>query len=91
VPVVLTDSGPLISLAKIIRLQILRDLWGTVHITEKVYQEAVTFGQAQGAPDALTIRLFWQRHKLPLIAVPEDVLASYEPAISLHGEWKEPF
>jgi predicted nucleic acid-binding protein len=54
VPTVLCDSGPLIALAKINRLQLLLDLWGTVQITETVYQEAVVFGQAQGAPDALT-------------------------------------
>jgi len=83
VPTVLCDSGPLIALAKINRLQLLIDLWGTVHVTETVYQEAVAFGQAQGAPDALTIRLFWQQHKLPVIAVPDDVLAAYQPAITL--------
>jgi predicted nucleic acid-binding protein len=70
-------------LAKINRLQLLLDLWGTVQITETVYQEAVVFGQVQGAPDALTIRLFWQQRQLPVIAVPDDALAAYQPAIAL--------
>lgn len=81
--IVVADSGPIIALAKINRLQILRELWGTVQVTEKVYQEAVAFGQLQGASDALTIRLFWQRYRLPIIAVSDDVLAAYEPAITL--------
>ena len=80
---VLCDSGPLIALAKINRLQLLLDLWETVHITKTVYVEAVTFGQTQGAPDALTIRLFWKKHKLPVITVSDEVLAAYQPAITL--------
>lgn len=87
-PTVLCDSGPLIALAKMGRLRLLLDLWGTVHVTEQVYQEAVAYGHAQGAPDALTIRLFWQKHRLPIIAVSDDLLAAYKPAITLDsGEW----
>lgn len=82
-PTVLCDSGPLIALAKVNRLHLLLDLWGIVHVTEKVYQEAVVFGQAQGVTDALTIRLFWQQHKLPVTPVPDNVLAAYKPAITL--------
>jgi predicted nucleic acid-binding protein len=58
-------------------------LWGVVHITAQVYEEAVTFGHAMGAPDALTIRLFYQKHNLPIITVAEDVLAAYHPPIKL--------
>ena len=82
-PTVLCDSGPLIALAKVGRLRLLLDLWGIVHVTEEVYQEAVAFGHALGAPDALTIRLFWQKHKLPVIPVPDNVLTAYQPSITL--------
>ena len=82
-PTVLCDSGPLIALAKVGRLRLFLDLWGTVHITEQVYQEAVALGHSLGAPDALTIRLFWQKHRLPIIAVPDDVLTAYKPSITL--------
>jgi predicted nucleic acid-binding protein len=83
VPTVLCDSGPLIALAKVGRLRLLLDLWGIVHVTEEVYREAVAVGHALGAPDALSIRLFWQKHKLPVIAVPDRVVAAYQPAITL--------
>jgi len=83
VPTVLCDSGPLIALAKVGRLRLLLDLWDTVHVTEQVYQEAVAFGHALGAPDALTIRLFWQKHRLPILSVSDDVLTAYKPAITL--------
>ena len=82
-PTVLCDSGPLIALAKVNRLRLLLDLWGNVHVTGEVYKEAVALGHELGAPDALTIRLFWQKHKLPIIAVPENVLIAYQPVITL--------
>lgn len=82
-PTVLCDSGPLIALAKVGRLSLLLDLWPIVHVTEEVYAEAVAFGHALGAPDALTIRLFWQKHKLPIIAVSDNVLTAYQPGIKL--------
>ena len=82
-PIVLCDSGPLIALAKLNRLHLLLDLWETVQIVEAVYQEAVVLGQARGAPDALTIRLFWQQHHVPVVSVPADTLGAYQPALTL--------
>ena len=82
-PTVLSDSGPLIALAKLNRLHLLLDLWDSLQIVEAVYQEAVVFGLAQGAPDALTIRLFWQQHHLPVVSVPQEVLGAYQPAVAL--------
>ncbi len=82
-PTVLCDSGPLIALAKVGRLRLLLDLWGVVHTTAEVYEEAVTFGHAMGAPDALTIRLFCQKHNLPIITAAEDVFAAYHPPIKV--------
>lgn len=82
-PNVLCDSGPLIALAKLNRLHLLLDLWNTVQLTDAVYDEAVVAGQAHGAPDALTIRLFWQQHHLPIVPVSAQVLAAYRPACVL--------
>jgi predicted nucleic acid-binding protein len=83
VPTVLCDSGPLIALAKVGRLRLLLELWKVVHVTAEVYEESVALGHALGAPDALTIRLFWQKHKLPIIGVADSVLAAYQPSITL--------
>jgi predicted nucleic acid-binding protein len=45
-------------------------------------------GQAYGAPDALTIRLFWQQHHLPILPVSAQVLAAYRPDCVLdRGEY----
>jgi len=74
---------PYCALAKVNRLRLLLDIWGNVHVTEEVYKEAVALGHEWGAPDALTIRLFWEKHKLSIIVVPEDVLMAYQPAITL--------
>ena len=52
-------------------------------LTDAVYDEAVVAGQAYGAPDALTIRLFWQQHHLPIVPVSAQVLAAYRPAVAL--------
>jgi predicted nucleic acid-binding protein len=83
VSTVLCDSGPLIALAKIGRLHLLVDLWHVIQITEEVYREAATPGYTPVIPDALIIRLFCQRHKLPIVAVPQHILESYQPTITL--------
>lgn len=82
-PTVLCDSGPLIALAKIGRLHLLVDLWEVIQVTEEVYREAATSGYKPVVPDALIIRLFCQSHKLPIVAVPQHILESYQPTITL--------
>ncbi len=82
-PVVLCNSGPLIALGKLNRLHLLADLYGEVQIPRAVYDEVVTQGLARGAPDALTVRLFWQRQGWPIVNVPEAVLSSYTPPVIL--------
>jgi len=59
--VVLCDAGPLIALAKLNRLDLLAELYEEVQTPRAVYGEVVVQGFARGAPDALTVRLFWQR------------------------------
>jgi predicted nucleic acid-binding protein len=80
---VLADSGPLIALAKLNRLELLLNLWQTVLVTETVYHETVVLGQSREAADALTLRLFWQQHRLPIVSVPAATLTAYAPALQL--------
>ncbi len=50
-----SDSTPLIYLAKIGRLDIIREVFPEIHIPEAVYDEAVTQGKALNIPDASII------------------------------------
>lgn len=82
-PIVLCDSGPLIALGKLNRLDLLGDLYGEVQIPHAVYDEVVTQGLARRAPDAFTVRLFWQCHGWPILDVPDAVLSSCTPLVIL--------
>jgi hypothetical protein len=70
-------------LGKLNRLDILAGLYGEVQIPRAVYNEVVTQGLARGAPDALTVRLFWQRQRWPIVDVPDAVLSAYAPPVVL--------
>jgi predicted nucleic acid-binding protein len=59
--VVLCNSGPLMALGKLNRLDLLAELYNEVQVPKAVYNEVVSQGLARGAPDALIARLFWQR------------------------------
>jgi len=83
-PLVLCNAGPLITLGKLNRLELLPGLYGKVQIPHTVYDEVVTCGLAKGASDALTIRLFWQRHEWPVVEVSPAVLSTYTPPVILH-------
>ncbi len=82
-PIVLCNAGPLIALGKLNRLDLLAGLYGEVQIPRAVYNEVVTQGLACGAPDALTVRLFWQRQRWPIVDVPDAVLSAYAPPVVL--------
>ena len=47
--IVVSDTTPLIGLASIGRLEILKELFGEVYIPQAVYDEAVTHGRAEGS------------------------------------------
>jgi predicted nucleic acid-binding protein len=81
--VVLCDAGPVIALAKLNRLDLLAELYEEVQIPRAVYDEVVVQGFARGAPDALTVRLFWRRRDWPVVDVPDTVLSAYEPPVIL--------
>lgn len=80
---VLCNAGPLIALGKLNRLELLAELYGRVQIPRAVYREAVTQGLALGAPDARTIRLFWQTKGWPIVEVPAAALTAYRPSVIL--------
>lgn len=82
-PIVLSNAGPLIALGKLNRLELLADLYREVQTTPVVYDEVVTQGLARGATEALTVRLFWQRHGWPVVEVSSAVLDAYTPPVIL--------
>ena len=47
--IVVSDTTPLIGLASIGRLSVLRELFGEVYIPQAVYDEAVTHGHTEGS------------------------------------------
>jgi len=81
--IVLSNAGPLIALGKLNRLHLLSELFDQVQIPLAVYDEVVTQGLVRGAPEALTVRLFWQRHQWPIVGVPESLLSSSVPPVIL--------
>jgi predicted nucleic acid-binding protein len=81
--IVLANAGPLIALGKPNRLELLADLYHEVHITPVVYDEVVTRGLARSAPEALTVRLFWQHYGWPVVEVAAAMLDAYTPSVIL--------
>ena len=53
--IVVSNTGPLIHLAKLEKLGILRELYGVIFITKGVFEEAVIRGKERGYKDALLI------------------------------------
>jgi predicted nucleic acid-binding protein len=80
---VLCNAGPLMALGKLNRLDLLAGLFDEVQIPRAVYDEVVTQGLVRGAPDALTVRLFWQRQQWPIVDVPQALLSAYAPPVIL--------
>ncbi|MBN1138048.1 MAG: hypothetical protein JXM73_15780 [Anaerolineae bacterium] len=70
-------------LGKLNRLDLLADLYQEVQIPRAIYNEVVTQGLARGAPDAFTVRLFWQRQAWPIIDVPVSLFSAYTPSVIL--------
>lgn len=55
---VVSNAGPLMVLAKLNLLHLLKALYGRVHFTQSVYEDTVTKGIAQGYDDASTLSRF---------------------------------
>lgn len=66
---VVNNAGPLVALAKLNLLHLLKELYGRVHYSGSVYHEAVVEGMRQGHEDARTLRLFLDQMEW----CPEDV------------------
>jgi len=62
--IVVTNSGPLMALAKLGLLHLLSQLYGKVDMPEAVYDEVVLSGRAQGYSDSLPVKLAIQRKQL---------------------------
>lgn len=77
------NSGPLIYLAKLNRLDLLADLYGSVIIPRAVHDEVVVLGKQRGHVDALTIQLFLRQQRWPITVVPTETLVAYRPAVTL--------
>ena len=66
---VVSNAGPLIALAKLNLLHLLKQLYGQVHFPHSVYEETVVEGLQQGWEDAHTLRLFLTQEKWKAIEV----------------------
>jgi len=55
---VITNAGPLMALAKLNLLHLLKDLYGRVHFARSVYDEVVVQGIRQGFEDAHVLQQF---------------------------------
>jgi predicted nucleic acid-binding protein len=75
---VVINAGPLMVLAKLNLLHLLKELYGCVHIPRSVYDEVVTEGMRQGYEDARTLHLFlnqveWSPEDVGPAAIPADL------------------
>ena len=58
---VVSNAGPLIVLAKLNLLHLLKELFGEVHFSHSVFDEVVIEGMRQGYVDAVTAKLFLEQ------------------------------
>jgi len=79
VEIVVSNAGPLMALAKIHALDLLKNLYGRIYTTESVYYETVTAGLAHNAPDALLIKKSYEQATFEIKAL--DAQAA--PALTL--------
>lgn len=76
---VVVNSGPLMALGKLNRLDLLAKLYDEVVAPRGVYDEVVVQGLERDHADALTVQTFWEQQGWPIEDVSEDVLSSYRP------------
>jgi predicted nucleic acid-binding protein len=73
---VVSNAGPLLALAKLNLLHLLKALYGRVYFARSVYNETVVEGMRQGHEDARTLRLFLDQMQWH----PEEVDAAQIPS-----------
>lgn len=66
-----SNTSPLIWLAKIGKLRLLKDLFGTVNVTEQIYKEAVEKGLDEGFSDALVIKDAYDQGWIKIMSLEE--------------------
>lgn len=92
-PIAVSNTGPLLALAKVDALELLTTLYSKVYTPRSVYREAVTEGLAQGVPDAALIKECYQRgeietraldiHAVPALALPKKIHPAEQESIYL--------
>ena len=74
-PVVISDTSPLIWLSKIGKLALLRDLFNEILIPEEVYREAVERGLQERFSDALVIKEGFDKGWIKISRLDENEVA----------------
>jgi predicted nucleic acid-binding protein len=86
-PRVIVDAGPLIALAKLNVLPLLKRLYGTVTVSQTVYEEVATEGLTRGYPDAGVVKLFWEQQGWsPVVVKQEEIPEDLQEARLDPGE-----
>jgi len=84
---VVSNAGPLMALAKLNLLHLLKELYGRICFAQSVYDETVVEGMRQGYEDARTLRLFLdQMGWYPEEVGPADISADLREAHMDRGE-----
>ena len=80
---VVSNSGPLMALAKIGQIGLLYPVYGVVLIPNAVYEETVFSGLVRGEADAVNIEMALRRKQLKVITQAENKLSKKVEALSL--------
>jgi len=72
---VVSNSGPLMALAKVGQIHLLHSLYEETSLPSAVYEEAVVDGLARGESDAITIQMAITRQQLRVVKVDEQNLS----------------
>lgn len=83
--IVVTDAGPLLALAKLDALELLIKLYGVVYTSPIVFDETVTKGLAQGAPDVFLLNRYFDRSVL-IVKTTSSLTTLQEPLKIQAGE-----
>ena len=79
-----SDSGPLIALAKLEALSTVFSVYPTLTISETVYHEVVTSGLAIGAKDAVEVDKFCRSKRIVIFPLTETKDVSLDMRCELH-------
>lgn len=77
---VVSNTGPLITLAKLNLLHLLKQLYGEVLLPQSVYEEAVIEGIRRGFEDAHTLQRFLSQERwepTEIRHIPDDIASSH--------------